>query len=101
MTVSQTIQEKLQEAFIPTHLEVINMSHLHAGHKGSPETGESHFKVVIAAQAFKGLSQVQAHRKIYQVLENELQGSVHALSLVILAPKENDRAANAPKGAAP
>ena len=40
------IREKLEAHFAPIQLELVNESHLHAGHAGSPGTGSSHFAVV-------------------------------------------------------
>lgn len=81
MTMEDTIRTKLTEAFSPIDLEVINESHLHAGHVGSPGTGSSHFKVRIVAAAFDDLSRVDRQRQVYTVLKDELAGPVHALAL--------------------
>tara|TARA_R110002095_G_scaffold114088_1_gene99637 strand:- start:342 stop:596 length:255 start_codon:yes stop_codon:yes gene_type:complete len=79
------IRKKLTEAFSPvSFLEVINESHKHKGHSGSPETGESHFKISLKAPAFKGLSRVAAHQLIYKMLEAEFKAGLHALSIRIL-----------------
>ncbi|MCU7948134.1 MAG: BolA/IbaG family iron-sulfur metabolism protein [Candidatus Thiodiazotropha sp. (ex Cardiolucina cf. quadrata)] len=48
-TTQKTIQQKLQSAFSPLHLEVINESHMHS----VPEGAESHFKVVVVSEAFQ------------------------------------------------
>ena len=88
MSVETTIREKLTEAFAPTRLDVINESHLHAGHRGSPGTGESHFRVLIVSSAFAGASRVARHRAVNKLLEAELKGKVHALALNIYAPGE-------------
>src|SRR5262245_22776515 len=62
MSVEATIREKLTQAFAPTRLDVINESHLHAGHRSSPGTGESHFRVLIVSAAFAGASRITRHR---------------------------------------
>ena len=81
MTVEQTIRAKLEAAFAPGLLEIVNESHLHAGHAGSPGTGHSHFRVRILAQAFRGLSRVAAHRRVNEILAEELKGTIHALAI--------------------
>ncbi len=81
MSMDDIIRDKLTAAFSPASLEVINESHLHAGHAGSPGTGSSHFRVQITADAFNGLSRVDRQRQIYAVLKDELAGPVHALAL--------------------
>ena len=88
MSVEATIREKLTQAFAPTRLDIINESHLHAGHRNSPGTGESHFRVLIISAAFTGTSRVARHRAVNKLLEPELKGQVHALALQTLAPGE-------------
>ena len=48
MSVSETIKKKLVEAFEPTSLDVIDESHLHAGHVGARPEGETHFRLIIS-----------------------------------------------------
>lgn len=88
MSVEATIRAKLQQALQPTRLDVINESHLHAGHHGSPGTGESHFRVLIEAPVFAGQSRLQRHRLVNETLAAELQGKVHALAIKAYAPGE-------------
>jgi len=86
--VTQAIRDKLTAAFQPERLEVVDDSARHAGHAGSREGGESHFNVVIVAEAFKGQGRVQRQRAVYTALSEELAGPVHALSLKAFAPDE-------------
>ena len=88
MSVEATIRDKLLRAFQPTRLDVINESDLHAGHRGSPGTGESHFRVLIVSAVFAGKSRLQRHRLVNEALAAELAGKVHALALEIRAPEE-------------
>jgi len=88
MSVEQSIREKLARAFEPTRLEVVNESHLHAGHRSSPGTGESHFRVLIVARLFAGKSRLERHRLVNATLAAELAGKVHALALRTYAPDE-------------
>jgi BolA protein len=62
-------------------LEVINESHLHAGHSGSPETGQSHFHIHIVSDDFKGLSRVEQHKIVNQLAFPLFDKGLHALSL--------------------
>ncbi len=82
------MREKLQRTFQPTRLDVINESHLHAGHRTSPGTGESHFRVLIVSPLFAGKSRLQRHRLVNEALAAELKGKVHALALELRAPDE-------------
>jgi stress-induced morphogen len=89
MSVEQSIREKLTEAFAPEVLEVVNESHRHAGHAGSPGTGESHFAVKVVSAAFAGKSRLERHRMVNDVLAEEMSGNVHALALSALSPEES------------
>jgi BolA protein len=88
MSVEATIREKLLAALEPTRLEVVNESHLHAGHRGTPGTGESHYRVLIVARIFSGKSRVERHRLVNETLASELKGKVHALAIGAYAPGE-------------
>lgn len=86
--ISESIHQKLTEAFAPARLEVVDDSARHHGHAGAREGGESHFNLVIEAKAFEGLSKVARQRLVYRALADELAGQVHALSVRALAPGE-------------
>ena len=86
--VAETIREKLQAAFAPDRLEVVDDSDKHAGHSGAREGGESHFTVTLVVAAFAGVGRVARQRQVYAVLADELAGPVHAFSLKALAPGE-------------
>ena len=76
MSIAESIRTKLTAAFAPTSLEVIDESHLHAGHVGARPEGETHFRVVMTAAAFGGLSRVDRQRRVYDLLAPELAGPV-------------------------
>ena len=82
------IVNKLTNAFSPSVLRVEDESHQHAGHAGHREGGETHFRVYIVSDAFKGKGRVDRHRMINQSLATELAGSVHALAIHAYAPGE-------------
>jgi len=88
MSVTSTIHAKLTEAFQPVQLDVINESHLHAGHRNSPGTGESHFRVRIVSAAFAGKTRLARHRLVNDALAAELRDKIHALALELHAPEE-------------
>ena len=87
--IFDAIQQKLTEAFSPSRLEIEDESSRHAGHAGARPGGESHFNVLIEAQAFAGAPKVARQRMIYRALSEEMAGPVHALSLKALAPGES------------
>ena len=86
--VAETIRRKLEAAFSPTRLELVDDSDRHHGHAGHSGSGESHFNLRIEAQAFAGKARVMRQRLVMQVLAEELAGPVHALSIVAKAPGE-------------
>ena len=88
MSVAEVIRGKLEEAFRPARLEIVDQSHLHLGHAGAPEGGESHFRVEITAAAFAGKNRVERQRMVYACLAEELAGPVHALSVAARAPAD-------------
>ena len=88
MQVKNRIAEKLNAAFAPQSLDVIDESHRHEGHAGHRPGGESHFRVHIVSEAFRGKSRVERHRMVNQTLSGELSGGVHALAIHASAPGE-------------
>jgi len=78
------MRAKLAEAFDPLELQVINESSMHSVPPGS----ESHFKIVIVSNGFAGLNLVARHRAVNQVLQFEIDGGVHALSIEARTPTE-------------
>lgn len=75
--VQNQIENKLRAVIKPSHLEVVNESHKHNVPRGS----ETHFKVIIVADAFDGMPLIARHRLIMDLLKQELEGGVHALSI--------------------
>ncbi|MEM6847986.1 MAG: BolA family protein [Pseudomonadota bacterium] len=86
-TVRERINTRLEETFAPRSLDVVDESHLHAGHVGARPEGETHFRVTIVADAFSGKTRVASHRMINEALSDFLAGPVHALALQASAPK--------------
>jgi len=90
--IENSIIAKLSEAFDPAHLSVLNESYMHAVPAGS----ETHFKVVLATDAFVGKRQVQRHQAVYACLADELKNGVHALALHTFSPDEWQASAAVP-----
>lgn len=83
--MEETIRRKLAESLNPSVLEVINESHLHAGHAGDDGSGETHFRVKVVSAAFSGMTRVEMQRLVYKILEMEMRIGIHALSINALA----------------
>jgi BolA protein len=86
--IFELLRNKLNAAFQPTRLDIVDDSDRHAGHAGAREGGESHFTVTIESAAFAGQSRVARQRAVNTVLAEELAGPVHALSIKAIAPGE-------------
>lgn len=101
MTIQETITTKLNNAFSPEHLEVINESFMH----NVPEGSESHFKIIIVCDDFKEKMLLARHRLVNKVLQDELnkeqsEGGIHALALHTMTMEEwfkKGKAADSPE----
>ncbi|MDQ7001324.1 MAG: BolA family protein [Ghiorsea sp.] len=81
------IEASLTQSFSPTHLEMIDESHLHAGHAGAKDGG-GHYVVHIVAEAFAGKSRLQKHRMVNDACKHLFPKVIHALSIQAKAPEE-------------
>jgi BolA family transcriptional regulator, general stress-responsive regulator len=88
MKTQDLITEKLRKAFTPVSLRVEDESHQHAGHAGHRPGGETHYRIYIVSDAFRGKSRLERHRMINATLSAELSGGVHALAIHAAAPDE-------------
>ncbi|MEO5375384.1 MAG: BolA family transcriptional regulator [Alphaproteobacteria bacterium] len=86
--IADRIRRKLTEALVPRRLDIVDETSLHAGHAGVHPQGESHFRIVIVADAFTGTSRVARHRLVYDLLAEEMYDRIHALALTTLTPSE-------------
>jgi BolA protein len=73
----------------PEHLEIVDDSARHAGHRGA--SGGGHFLLTIVSNHFAGLSAVARHRAVYAALGELMADKVHALSITASAPDEHSR----------
>jgi|NGEPerStandDraft_6_1074524.scaffolds.fasta_scaffold10087_5 BolA family transcriptional regulator, general stress-responsive regulator len=88
MLTADLITKKLTEAFSPQSLKVVDESHQHEGHAGSRPGGQTHYRVYIVSEAFKGKTRIERHRMINATLSGELAGGIHALAVHASAPGE-------------
>ena len=88
MRVAETIRKRLEDALAPEALEIVDESHLHAGHAGARPEGESHFRIRVVSGAFRGLGRVARQRLIYRALAEEMARDIHALAIEARAPGE-------------
>lgn len=81
------IREKLSAAFQPEQLDIVDESHLHAGHAGARDGG-GHFVVNIVSGAFEGKTPIARHRMVYDALGDTMKTEIHALSIKAKTPAE-------------
>lgn len=82
MTVKDEMEQRLVTAFAPQQIEIVNESHMHAGHAGDDGTGESHFRILLRADSLAAMSRVARHRAVHAAL-GDLNTRVHAIALDI------------------
>jgi BolA family transcriptional regulator, general stress-responsive regulator len=87
MRVAAEIEARLA-GLEPQRLELADESARHAGHAGARPQGESHFRLLIVAEAFTGRSRLERQRLVYGALGDLLRTDVHALSITALSPAE-------------
>ena len=89
MGIIHDIEEKIRHELAPEALEIINESHLHAGHQETFDgTGETHLRIRIVADAFEGLSRVDRHRRLNALVASEMDKGLHAIAIEAKAPSE-------------
>lgn len=90
LSTQQTIETRIRERLAPLHLEVIDDGAQHAGHAGAA-SGGGHFSVFVVSASFEGKTRVARHRLVYDLLQDMMQGAIHALALRTVAPSEWSR----------
>lgn len=89
MSFVKSIHKKLESEFSPQSLEIVNESHLHAGHQENFDgSGETHLRIKIVSDAFEGMNRVARHRAINAQVEAEIALGLHAVAIEVKAPSE-------------
>jgi BolA protein len=91
MTRAERLERALAAALDPVSIAVADESQRHAGHAGARAEGETHYAVAIVSQRFAGMTRVQRHRLVHEIVHDEFENGLHALSLKLLAPEEAAR----------
>jgi BolA protein len=87
-TVAEQLQSRLRQRFAPERLAIIDESHHHVGHAGHRREGETHFRIEIVAEAFRGKSRVERQRMVYGAVDDLMRDRIHALALEVRVPGE-------------
>ena len=81
------IETTLRASLQPDHLEVVDESHLHAGHAGA-RAGGGHYRLLVVSDRFEGVGLIQRQRLVYSALGAEMGGEIHALAMKTLTVEE-------------
>ena len=87
------IRSRLETAFEPEHLELIDESHRHRGHVGAAD-GKGHFRVQIVSKRFRYTRPLERQRMIFDALGDLMQTDIHALSISAQPPAAGDTGGN-------
>ncbi|ESR24108.1 BolA family protein [Lutibaculum baratangense] len=88
MSRRDRIAALLETAFSPERMEILDESHLHHGHAGWREGGETHYRVLVVSSAFEAKNLIERHRMVNEALKPELDAGLHALAITARAPGE-------------
>lgn len=87
-TRAARLEATLREEFSPLEVRVVDDSARHAGHAGARPGGETHYSVLVVAEAFRGMNRVARSRAVHAALAAEFAGGMHALALTLKTPEE-------------
>lgn len=87
LSMATLVEQKLRDTYQPDEFELVDNSHLHAGHAGN-KLGGSHLAVKMVSAVFEGMSTMQRFRHVQATLKAELQAQIHALELDLKAPSQ-------------
>ena len=83
----EKMRDRLVATFAPMECQLVDDSHLHAGHAGAA-SGAGHYSLRIVSERFVGLNRVARHRLVYDCLRDMMLSDIHALNIIALAPSE-------------
>jgi len=83
----ERIRSRLLATFDPAECQLVDESHLHAGHAGAA-SGAGHYRLHMVSERFEGLNRVTRHRLVYDCLNDMMHTDIHALAIIALAPSE-------------
>ncbi|MEN3366913.1 MAG: BolA family transcriptional regulator, ral stress-responsive regulator [Burkholderiales bacterium] len=86
----EQIRSRLLATFAPLDCQLMDESHLHAGHAGAA-SGGGHYRVQLVSDRFEGLNRVSRHRLVYDCLNDMMHADIHALAIIALAPSEVEK----------
>ena len=82
MDTTEIIDNNLREKIAAEHVEIIDESHLHRGHKAAG--GGGHYSIVVVSPQFENLNVMERIRLVHKALDHEMTGTpklIHALQV--------------------
>lgn len=91
MLMEEQIKVRIQKAFQPEYLKVINESAKHKGHQGDDGSGQTHFSLKVVSHCFMGMSRIERQRAVNENIKNLFSQGLHAISITALTPEEGNK----------
>ena len=82
ITIYKEIKKKIYQAINPKNIILIDNSNLHKKHK-SFDVNKFHFKIIIESEELKKMNRIDAHKKVFSILKEEIKNKIHALEIEI------------------
>ena len=89
MSVVEQLKEKLIRELDATHVEIIDDSWKHAGHREAPHMEATHLSITVVSPKFIGVNLMDQHRMVHEVLKEARETHLHALQLKTQVPSQN------------
>lgn len=86
----ERMRSLLAATLAPLECQLIDESYLHAGHAGAA-AGGGHYRLHLVSDRFTGLSRLVRHRLVYDSLRNMMPSEIHALTIIAVAPSEQQQ----------
>ena len=83
ISIYDEIKKKITKEINPDNIILIDNSHLHKKHK-SFDINKFHFKIIIESKKLKKMNKIEAHKKIFSILKEEMENKIHALEIEII-----------------
>ena len=83
ISIYDKIKKKIKEEINPQNIILIDNSNLHKKHK-SFDVNKFHFKIIIESRTLNKMNKIEAHKKIFSILKEEMENEIHALEIEII-----------------
>jgi BolA protein len=77
-----TIKKKLKNFYLIEKINIEDKSFLHKNHPGN-QKNKFHLKISIQSNQLKKLNRIEANKKIYKILDEELKKYIHSIQILI------------------